>query len=80
MNITQIQIAPVENGFVIQCVALDGMGGGRKLVATDLEDCRTKLHGLVDEFHVEKPKPPKDVPPVVAKPVVAKPATLAGKK
>ena len=56
MNVTQIQIAPVENGFVIQCVALDGQSGGRKLVASSIEDCRAKLHSLIDEFHVEKLK------------------------
>lgn len=74
MNVTQIQIAPVENGFVIQVVALDGEGGGRKLVSTSLDDCRKQLHALADQFHVKQEKPAKAVVAPPATPSPAKPA------
>ncbi len=57
MNITQIQIAPVDNGFVIQAVSIDGDKVNKKLVTTSVEDTRKVLHDLADQFHVVVEKP-----------------------
>jgi hypothetical protein len=60
-NIAQIQIQPVDNGFVVQAVNIDGENFSRKLVAVDKESLRLAIHELADQLYVARPK--KEKPP-----------------
>jgi len=51
MNVVQIQIQPVENGFVAQAVNVDGESLSRRFIATDLADLRKKVKELADVLY-----------------------------
>jgi hypothetical protein len=59
-GIAQIQIQPVDNGFVVQAVNIDGENYSRKLVAQDEEGLRVAVHEIADQLykpHEAKVKP-----------------------
>jgi hypothetical protein len=47
----QITVQPVENGFVIQAVNVDGNQSERRLIATDIEDVRKRVHEIADVIY-----------------------------
>jgi hypothetical protein len=61
MDIAQIQIVPVDNGFFIQCVNSDGSGTlNPRRVAANREDLIKQVKELADGlFSKEPPKPPQ---------------------
>lgn len=58
-GICQIQIQPVDNGFVVQAVNIDGENYSRKLVAADVETLRKELHEVVNQVYVPREKQAK---------------------
>jgi hypothetical protein len=62
-KICQIQIQPVDNGFVVQAVNIDGDNYSRKLVAPDEESLRKAVHEVVDQLYVPREKQAKAVSP-----------------
>jgi hypothetical protein len=57
VNIAQIQIQPVDNGFVVQAVNIDGDKLNRKLVAQDVEGLRKAIHEIADQLYTLKDTP-----------------------
>jgi hypothetical protein len=55
VNIAQIQIQPVDNGFVVQAVNIDGDKLNRKLVASDVEGLRKAVHEIADQLYSKEP-------------------------
>jgi len=59
MDIAQIQIVPVENGFFIQCVNVDGSGTlNPRRVARDREDLAKQIKELADVLYTKEPPTP----------------------
>jgi hypothetical protein len=56
VNIAQIQIQPVDNGFVVQAVNIDGDNYSRKLVAQDVEGLRKAIHEIADVLYLPREK------------------------
>ncbi len=68
--VIQIQIQPVENGFVVQAVNVDGGNLSRRFVATTREDLVAQVKTLADVLYTAKetsakptPTPPQTQPP-----------------
>lgn len=58
MDIAQIQIVPVENGFFIQCVNADGSGQSNpRLVANSREELVTQVKELAERLYTKEPPP-----------------------
>jgi hypothetical protein len=55
----QIQITPVDDGFVIQAGAIDGKRKAVKLVADTVAVVREKMHKIVDQLFEPVPEPVK---------------------
>jgi hypothetical protein len=51
LQAAQIQITPVDDGFVIQAQALDGARKGAKQIAGTILSLREKVHKLVDQLY-----------------------------
>jgi hypothetical protein len=47
----QIIIQPVENGFVIQALNVDGTQSERRLIATKIQEVRRHIHKLADALY-----------------------------
>jgi hypothetical protein len=58
----QIQITPVDDGFVIQAGAIDGKRKSVKLVADSVTVVRAKMHKIVDQLFEPVPEPPVKTP------------------
>jgi hypothetical protein len=61
-GIAQIQIQPVDNGFVVQAVNIDGESFSRKLVAADEEGLRAAVREIADQLYVPREKEAKAKP------------------
>ncbi len=63
----QIQITPVDDGFVIQASAIDGRRKAAKQIADSITILREKCHKLVDQLYepVVIPTPTTEEPPTV---------------
>jgi hypothetical protein len=70
-NIAQIQIQPVDNGFVVQAVNLDGENYSRRFIAKDESELRTLIKEVADQLYVPRPKKDK---PAKAEPEPTNPA------
>lgn len=51
LQAAQIQITPVDDGFVIQAQALDGARKNAKQIAGTILSLREKVHKLVDQLY-----------------------------
>ncbi len=56
MQTAQIQIQPVENGYIMQVINLDGERLTKRSVASSIEDMRKQVHAFVDQLFVAVPK------------------------
>ncbi len=66
----QIQITPVDDGFVIQAGAIDGKRKSVKQVADSVAVVRSKMHKIVDQLFEPVPEPVKPAaPPAATNPV-----------
>lgn len=54
----QIQISPVDDGFVIQAQGVDGARKNVKQIADTVTSLRGKLHKLVDQLYETPPATP----------------------
>jgi len=57
----QIQITPVDDGFVIQAQSIDGARKNAKQIADTVQSLREKIHKLVDQLY-EPPATPTAEP------------------
>jgi hypothetical protein len=56
MEIAQIQIVPVDNGFLIQCVNADGSGTSNpRKVATSREELIKRVKEIADGLYSKEP-------------------------
>lgn len=58
LQAAQIQITPVDDGFVIQAQALDGARKNAKQIAGTILSLREKVHKLVDQLYEPISAPP----------------------
>jgi hypothetical protein len=59
MDIAQIQIVPVDNGFFIQCVNMDGSGQfNPRRVAADRNDLVKQIKEIADGLYSKEPPKP----------------------
>lgn len=65
----QIQITPVDDGFVIQAHAIDGGRKNAKQIAGTVLSLREKVHKIVDQLYEPTPAPTVDQPPKETKSV-----------
>ena len=63
MDISQIQIIPVDNGFFIQIVNADGSGSlNPRKVATDRKDLVKQIKEVADLLYTKEPQKPGQGP------------------
>jgi hypothetical protein len=71
----QIQITPVDDGFVIQASAIDGRRKNAKQIADTVANLRDKVHKIVDQLYEPVPEPVKaPATPTAPTPVADGPA------
>jgi hypothetical protein len=57
-QVVQIQIQPVDNGFLVQAVNIDGKNKSIRKVATDVEGLRKQVAEIAEELY-ETPAEPE---------------------
>jgi hypothetical protein len=57
LDVCQIQIQPVDNGFVVQAINLDIAGRKTRQIATTIEDLRDKLVKIIETLYEPVPTP-----------------------
>jgi hypothetical protein len=72
IDVCQIQIQPVDNGFVVQAMGLDAAGRKARFVALDLDNLRNQLKDLIATLY--EPVPEKAPPTAEAKAAPGGPA------
>jgi hypothetical protein len=56
MDIAQIQIVPVENGYFIQCINIDGSGTNNpRRVANSKEELASQIKELAELLYTKEP-------------------------
>lgn len=67
LDMAQIQIVPVDNGYFIQCVNADGSGMlNPRRVATSRDELVEQIKGLAEGLYTKEPPEPQEpaTPPV----------------
>jgi hypothetical protein len=60
-DIAQIQVVPVENGFLIQCINADGSGlRNPRRVALTREDLAKEIKNIADILFTKEPPKPEE--------------------
>lgn len=62
LAVCQIQITPVDDGFVIQAQAIDGARKNAKQIAGTVLSLREKVHKIVDQLYEPPAAPTAETP------------------